>query len=478
MAEARTYLTDELEQKEAKKISSFLFRSVIDSKEEIIAIFGYAGMTGCACLISTRDLLLYFSNASMRPQQTAILYSDLADVAVKFEGKNPVLSLTDHDGKEITVSIKASAEETNKMLAFIQGYQTEGAAYVTQQMGSGADYTWKIDAIHSGKSLKKAELDRNVIIRRQATAQKIKELEAKAEQYRLENTPEARAERVREIKEAGQRKIAAKQAATAQEIKEHKAKAEQYRLENTPEGKAKRIKDFNESEMQKIEQIHEKTSETLDRITRERNLATYQLNYCSGFDASVPAGTIKVHVDGFKQHFELTFANGVKMLLPFAWIRGSEIVPEKEVPPDDYTNEYVYYLKISCEISGQPCELILSHTHKQGLPMDPVRLLHVTIQELPNKIGAFNQRNAYYDQRAQELAAERERLLAQRAGQVAEIRNLFSGGSQTVQPATSQPTVAPTADPVEAIKKYKELLDQGILTQEEFDTKKKQLLGL
>ena len=32
--------------------------------------------------------------------------------------------------------------------------------------------------------------------------------------------------------------------------------------------------------------------------------------------------------------------------------------------------------------------------------------------------------------------------------------------------------------PVEEIKKYKELLDSGIITQEEFDAKKKQLLGL
>ena len=33
-------------------------------------------------------------------------------------------------------------------------------------------------------------------------------------------------------------------------------------------------------------------------------------------------------------------------------------------------------------------------------------------------------------------------------------------------------------DPVEEIKKYKELLDLGIISQEEFDEKKKDLLGL
>lgn len=37
---------------------------------------------------------------------------------------------------------------------------------------------------------------------------------------------------------------------------------------------------------------------------------------------------------------------------------------------------------------------------------------------------------------------------------------------------------APKTDEVEQIKKYKDLLDSGIITQEEFDMKKKQLLGL
>ena len=32
--------------------------------------------------------------------------------------------------------------------------------------------------------------------------------------------------------------------------------------------------------------------------------------------------------------------------------------------------------------------------------------------------------------------------------------------------------------PAEELKKFKELLDMGIITQEEFDAKKKQLLGL
>ena len=43
----------------------------------------------------------------------------------------------------------------------------------------------------------------------------------------------------------------------------------------------------------------------------------------------------------------------------------------------------------------------------------------------------------------------------------------------------TQPAAAPsTASAADEILKFKELLDMGVLTQEEFDAKKKQLLGL
>ena len=39
-------------------------------------------------------------------------------------------------------------------------------------------------------------------------------------------------------------------------------------------------------------------------------------------------------------------------------------------------------------------------------------------------------------------------------------------------------TSAPTISAADELKKFKELLDSGIISQEEFDAKKKQLLGL
>jgi predicted Zn-dependent peptidase len=41
---------------------------------------------------------------------------------------------------------------------------------------------------------------------------------------------------------------------------------------------------------------------------------------------------------------------------------------------------------------------------------------------------------------------------------------------------TATTTVTPSS--ADELRKFKELLDSGIITQEEFDTKKKQLLGL
>lgn len=43
---------------------------------------------------------------------------------------------------------------------------------------------------------------------------------------------------------------------------------------------------------------------------------------------------------------------------------------------------------------------------------------------------------------------------------------------------TQKNAVVVQASSADEIKKYKELLDQGIITQEEFDAKKKQLLGI
>lgn len=50
--------------------------------------------------------------------------------------------------------------------------------------------------------------------------------------------------------------------------------------------------------------------------------------------------------------------------------------------------------------------------------------------------------------------------------------------NNSVPAPTPAPESVPVVSPIEEIKQYKELLDLGIITQEEFNAKKKQLLGL
>lgn len=52
---------------------------------------------------------------------------------------------------------------------------------------------------------------------------------------------------------------------------------------------------------------------------------------------------------------------------------------------------------------------------------------------------------------------------------------------QSISPGTSQavhPSIVPPADAIEEIKKYKALMEDGIISQQEFDAKKRQLLGI
>ena len=58
-----------------------------------------------------------------------------------------------------------------------------------------------------------------------------------------------------------------------------------------------------------------------------------------------------------------------------------------------------------------------------------------------------------------------------------------SAGAAAGQPVKSvlgnkKPAAATGTSAVEEIKKYKELLDAGVITQEEFSAKKKQLMGI
>lgn len=61
-----------------------------------------------------------------------------------------------------------------------------------------------------------------------------------------------------------------------------------------------------------------------------------------------------------------------------------------------------------------------------------------------------------------------------------EVRNAISDLliARQAHKGNSSPTMNTSSSNAEELKKFKELLDSGVITQEEFDAKKKQLLGL
>lgn len=59
-----------------------------------------------------------------------------------------------------------------------------------------------------------------------------------------------------------------------------------------------------------------------------------------------------------------------------------------------------------------------------------------------------------------------------------DVHKEITGLLATKQDASVVQAVKPESNNMEDLKKFKELLDMGVITQEEFDAKKKQLLGL
>ena len=52
-----------------------------------------------------------------------------------------------------------------------------------------------------------------------------------------------------------------------------------------------------------------------------------------------------------------------------------------------------------------------------------------------------------------------------------------SGSEISAEDSTAKPDLDKEQETIDMLKKYKELLDSGAITEEEFDAKKKELLG-
>ena len=83
-----------------------------------------------------------------------------------------------------------------------------------------------------------------------------------------------------------------------------------------------------------------------------------------------------------------------------------------------------------------------------------------------------------HEQMARKKAAEKAAAEKSAATQAAQTVRTAAGANEAEQPVESQGQPVRSLDPYEEVKKLKELLDMGIVTEEEFQKKKKELLNL
>ena len=100
------------------------------------------------------------------------------------------------------------------------------------------------------------------------------------------------------------------------------------------------------------------------------------------------------------------------------------------------------------------------------------------IGSLGNAMGGHNAASAVYNQSVQNsLNQIRDYNRCPSCGSV-DLITLTKEQYEAEKASKNATNTIQALSPAEELKKFKELLDQGIITQEEFDAKKKQLLGL
>lgn len=119
-------------------------------------------------------------------------------------------------------------------------------------------------------------------------------------------------------------------------------------------------------------------------------------------------------------------------------------------------------------------ELVVGEKH---YPYSEIESLEITSAPLFATYGILNLRTHDKDV-AIPFARGRKNKLMRALKELEQLRK--SGQSEAAGQLQDSQSAIPAAgqDPYEELKKLKELLDLGIITQEEFDTKKKQLLDL
>ena len=466
MSEAKTYLQAELSDNVPQKMILTAQRSELDKSETVLAVFGKEGTFGAAhCLIATDDRLLYFNNTSLTVKKYTVMYDDLSEVRVVENKKNKYIVIVSSTGTETATDIEAASDSIDKMLDFINGYKATGSVLIKKRLESDPDYAWKVDAVRKNRNLKSAKIEH----------EHKKKREQKNQHYsaEIENVKQDTAEKIKCNNEQYEKKSAEIDKDIRKIHEDHDKRASEI-----DEAYNKRTAEIN----LKFNKEHEENQEKINQLACHRNYYSHKLDYRSGLDPQLAPCPVVLTMDGTIQSMAIAPKNHVKIQIPFSYIKGSYVTTDEQLPSPDVVDKYddktvyTFVLHIKCEQEGNKYEIAFSKRQKQSETVDIIGQLNYAMQHIDEIIARATAENEKDSQLERKLDAQREVLIARKAEQMNDLHNKINAfGSDDFQPSQAASDVPNKFD---EIKKFKDLLDQGIISQEEFDSKKKQLLGL
>lgn len=271
-----------------------------------------------------------------------------------------------------------------------------------------------------------------------------------------------------------------------QSIAEHKRNIAKYEQEIT------------ESNKRMIQRHIDGAKNDIDKYATEDLLLpkhTYKFTYVSGLDHIVPQIPIDIVLRNSEQKLEVVVCSNIVLTIPLRDIKGSELTTDAEIPENDVKNKYMFYSHLKYLKDGHEQELVISNFQINGTSVSnignnillfdyAINHLDISTQKFEEKRRKAAEREAQFQQKNAEHLARRDEHIKQLNEQVGQLKDMFRGTDPSqqnqipVEPSAPTPASTQTASPADELRKYKSLLDDGIITQEEFEAKKKQLLGL
>lgn len=418
MEKTKFFGENELNQKIPHQVLKHVYLFLKDTTAKPIFLFsGSVGFGIPTCVVSAEDCIIYYHKTLTTSKIITLLYTDIVNAVAEQNGKLYYVYIEMNDNQKIKIDMKAEKNEVDHFCAFVNTYRKQGTLYIKNRMQTDRVYKSRIDALRNGLALDKIILNE--------AYQKIDE----------------------------EHKIA------VQKIKQVGA-----------------IKEKNIDE--KYQKIHEKNWEKMNQIAASRPHGSYTLQYCNGLWNDVPPCIAKITVNTLDLFMEIVPKGYSSVKIPFSAFHGANVTSnEVDLPEDNAKIKPTYYLHVQSTYNGQNTEIVFSNQQDKHASYDPIGQLQYAITHFPERIQERQARNARYDARAEQLAEEREQIIAKRNAQIERLHqdaHKITHGDE--QPLTGIASF--DGSPADEIRKYKALLDDGVITQEEFDTKKEELLKL